>query len=290
MVARAEDVFDGEPAPERALAGFVRLAVRRGFRTGAVAPIPFDRRAVEVFEVVGPAGEFGRERRPAPATWRSAAAPSASASAASPCPCRRSPCLSTCPAPTEPRPGRKHEARDAGREQSPSLLSSHSSGGAPYIVRRGIRTGQDSSDNDQMTRDATPAPIACTSAPPGAVDTDVLIVPWFEGEAPSGRARAGRGDRRRARARARDRGSSPAVSTRSSWRRVVDPSWNARRVALVGAGPSDRLQRRPGAKVCRGQRPLDEEPGAWRARHSWCAPAPRAASIRRSWLRRWPKA
>src|SRR4051812_47014585 len=59
--AHPEDVFDGEAAFDLGLAGFVRRAVAGGLRLGAVAPFPFDCVAVELFVVVGPAGQLGRE-------------------------------------------------------------------------------------------------------------------------------------------------------------------------------------------------------------------------------------
>ena len=108
-----------------------------------------------------------------------------------------------------------------------------------------------------MTRDATTAPIECTAAPPGAVDADVLIVPWFEGEAPQGvpglDAALG-GDLARA-LESREFTGRPYEIFLA---RVVDPSWKARRVAFVGAGPFGRVQRRPGEEGRRGERPLDE--------------------------------
>ena len=89
-----------------------------------------------------------------------------------------------------------------------------------------------------MTRDATTAPIECTAAPPGAVDTDVLIVPWFEGEAPQGvpglDAALG-GDLARA-LESREFTGRPYESFLAT---VVDPSWKPRRVAFVGTGGSD---------------------------------------------------
>src|SRR4051812_26893949 len=59
--AHAEDVFDGEAALDLGLAGLVRRAVGRRLRLGAVAPFPFDGVAVELFVVVGPAGQLGRQ-------------------------------------------------------------------------------------------------------------------------------------------------------------------------------------------------------------------------------------
>ena len=36
-----------------------------------------------------------------------------------------------------------------------------------------------------MTRASTTAPIECTTAPPASAEAEVLVVPWFEGDAPS---------------------------------------------------------------------------------------------------------
>jgi leucyl aminopeptidase len=91
-----------------------------------------------------------------------------------------------------------------------------------------------------MTRDATTAPIECTAAPPGAVDTDVLIVPWFEGDAPQavpGLDAAVGGDLARA-LESREFTGRPYEIYLA---RVVDTSWKARRVAFVGAGPADKF-------------------------------------------------
>jgi leucyl aminopeptidase len=88
-----------------------------------------------------------------------------------------------------------------------------------------------------MTRAATIAPIECTAALPGAVDTDVLIVPWFEGDAsqsvPGLDAAVGR-----ELTRALESREFTGRPYEIFLARVVDPSWKARRVALVGAGPS----------------------------------------------------
>jgi leucyl aminopeptidase len=88
-----------------------------------------------------------------------------------------------------------------------------------------------------MTRVANTAQIECTAAPPGTVDTDVLMVPWFEGDAPGsvpGLDAALGGDLARA-LESRELTGRPYEVFLA---RVVDPSWKARRVALVGAGPS----------------------------------------------------
>src|SRR6266487_2871393 len=53
-----EDVFDGETPLDLTLARLVRLAVERGFRVRAVAPVPFNGRTVELFVIVGTALEL----------------------------------------------------------------------------------------------------------------------------------------------------------------------------------------------------------------------------------------
>ena len=88
-----------------------------------------------------------------------------------------------------------------------------------------------------MTRAATNAPIECTAAPPGEVETDVLIVPWFEGDTPAavpGLDRAVAGDLARALESREVAGRLYEVFLA----RVTDPSWKARRVAIAGAGPA----------------------------------------------------
>lgn len=81
----------------------------------------------------------------------------------------------------------------------------------------------------------TAASIACSSAPLSAVETDLLIVPWFEGDGPaalSGLDAAVGGELDR------------ALTTKEFVARVydvfltpiVDRSWRARRVAIAGAG------------------------------------------------------
>ena len=88
-----------------------------------------------------------------------------------------------------------------------------------------------------MPSPSSPSPIACTGAPIGAVETDLLIVPWFEGE-PASAVDALDGATGGEIARALASGEfaakpydlfTTAVTDRSS-------SWRAHRVALVGAG------------------------------------------------------
>jgi leucyl aminopeptidase len=88
-----------------------------------------------------------------------------------------------------------------------------------------------------MTRTAPRAQIECTSAPPGAVQADVLIVPWFTDDAPSavpGLDAATGGDVARALESKEFTGRPYDIFVAP----VVDRNWNVRRVALVGAGPA----------------------------------------------------
>jgi leucyl aminopeptidase len=75
----------------------------------------------------------------------------------------------------------------------------------------------------------------CTAAPLATVDVDLLIVPWFEGEASSatpGVDGAAGGDVKRA-LESKEFGGRPFEMFET---RVVDPSWRAQRLLLVGAG------------------------------------------------------
>jgi len=77
--------------------------------------------------------------------------------------------------------------------------------------------------------------IACVRAPLSTIDADLLVVPWFEGEAPGrfgelDRATAGEVARTLA---SREFGARPYDTFITP---IGDRSWKARRVALVGAG------------------------------------------------------
>ena len=77
--------------------------------------------------------------------------------------------------------------------------------------------------------------IACSSAPLGAVDVDVVIVPWFEGEgemAVPGLDAASNGEIARALA-SKEFGASAYDMFVTS---IVDASWRARRIVLAGGG------------------------------------------------------
>lgn len=86
-----------------------------------------------------------------------------------------------------------------------------------------------------MTPAATSTQIACVSAPLPAVDADVLIVPWFEDDAPSavaGLNAATGGDL----ARALESKEFTARPYELFVTPIVDLAWSVRRVVLVGAG------------------------------------------------------
>jgi leucyl aminopeptidase len=79
----------------------------------------------------------------------------------------------------------------------------------------------------------------CTAGPLSAIDTDLLIVPWFQDEAASavaGLDAAAGGEVARALSSKEFQGKPFDLFYAS----VVDRSWNARRVALVGAGAGER--------------------------------------------------
>src|ERR1700681_2460102 len=80
-----------------------------------------------------------------------------------------------------------------------------------------------------------PSAVACTGAPFGAIDTDVLAVPWFEDEGPAavpGIDQASGGGVARALASEEFAGKAYDVFTAG----VRDSGWRATRLALVGAG------------------------------------------------------
>src|SRR4051812_30092958 len=83
------------------------------------------------------------------------------------------------------------------------------------------------------------APIRCVSSPLPSIDTDLLIVPWFEGEAPAavdGLDAASGGDIGRA-LTSREFSARTFELFATS---LTGGSWRARRVVLIGAGsPAD---------------------------------------------------
>src|SRR5205823_2203427 len=100
-----------------------------------------------------------------------------------------------------------------------------------------LGAGKRISDNSLMPSTTTAAQIACVSSPLSAIDTDLLVVPWFEGEAPSavdGLDAATGGDIARALASKEFTGKLFELFATL----LTDRSWLARRVVLAGAGPS----------------------------------------------------
>jgi leucyl aminopeptidase len=86
-----------------------------------------------------------------------------------------------------------------------------------------------------MKPDATSLQIACLSAPLPSVDADLLIVPWFEDEAPSAVPEldaATGGDLARALESKEFSGRPYELFVAP----IVDRAWKIRRVAIVGAG------------------------------------------------------
>jgi leucyl aminopeptidase len=77
--------------------------------------------------------------------------------------------------------------------------------------------------------------IACSSAPPAAIDTDWLVVPWFEGEAPSAVAGADPATGGEL-ARALASGEFAAKTYDLFIAPVVDRTWRARRIVFIGSG------------------------------------------------------
>src|SRR5262245_21952741 len=86
-----------------------------------------------------------------------------------------------------------------------------------------------------MSLVTTAPPIACVNTPPAGVDADLLVVPWFSGDAPSrvsGLDEAVGGEAGRALAS----GEFAAGLFDLFVTPVTDGKWKARRLALIGAG------------------------------------------------------
>jgi leucyl aminopeptidase len=107
----------------------------------------------------------------------------------------------------------------------------------PSIVTVALGASKRISDNSAMPSTTTSAPITCVSSPLHAIDTDLLVVPWFEEEGPSaidGLDAASGGDIGRALASKEFSGKAFELFATS----LVDRSWRARRVVLIGGGQS----------------------------------------------------
>jgi leucyl aminopeptidase len=103
------------------------------------------------------------------------------------------------------------------------------------IVTVAMRGSKRFSDNSLMSLTTTAAPISCVSSPLAAVDTELLIVPWFEGEGPSavdGLDGASGGEVARALV-SREFCGKPFELFATS---LTDRTWRARRLVLVGMG------------------------------------------------------
>ncbi len=103
------------------------------------------------------------------------------------------------------------------------------------IVRRGLSVSNPFSDNISMSPAATAASVLCTAAALSAVESDLLIVPWFEGDAPTAvsgldAALGGELDRALTTKEFTARAYEVFLAT------ITDRSWRARRAAIVGAG------------------------------------------------------
>src|SRR5689334_11417991 len=81
--------------------------------------------------------------------------------------------------------------------------------------------------------------VSCTAGPLSAVDTDLLLVPWFQDEglsAVAGVDAAAGGEVARALSSREFQGKTFDLF----YAALSDRSWNARRVALVGGGSAER--------------------------------------------------
>jgi leucyl aminopeptidase len=101
-----------------------------------------------------------------------------------------------------------------------------------------------------MPSTTTAAPVNCVAVPLSAVDVDVLIVPWFEGDGPSadgveGLDAAANGEIARALASKEFGGKLFEIFAAT----IGDRAWRATRLLLVGAGPSAEYQTELGRQV-----------------------------------------
>src|SRR5215470_57629 len=92
------------------------------------------------------------------------------------------------------------------------------------------------SDNSPMCPAANSSPIACTTAPLPGLDVELLIVPWFEGEALGDFNALDRATNDEL-SRALSSGEFAARAFDLFVTPLSDPAWKPRRVALIGAGP-----------------------------------------------------
>ena len=91
------------------------------------------------------------------------------------------------------------------------------------------------SDNTEMSVETMTSQIACVNVPPDTVDADLLVVPWFSGDAPSrvpGLDEAVAGEL----ARAIASGEFAANLFDVFLTPITGANWKPRRLALIGAG------------------------------------------------------
>src|SRR5215470_10122432 len=110
--------------------------------------------------------------------------------------------------------------------------------GLKKLYRAQTTTASAISDNSGMPSASTSVSVACIGGPLAAVDTDLLIVPWFQDEtvsAVAGLDAATGGEIGRALDSKEFQGKAFDLFVTP----ITDSAWRARRVALVGGG-SDR--------------------------------------------------
>jgi leucyl aminopeptidase len=91
-------------------------------------------------------------------------------------------------------------------------------------------------DNSAMIPLTTAASIACSSGPPPAIETDLMVFPWFEGEAATavpGLDAAAGGDL----GRALTSGEFAGKPFEMYFATLAPRTWHVRRIAIVSAGP-----------------------------------------------------
>jgi leucyl aminopeptidase len=103
------------------------------------------------------------------------------------------------------------------------------------LYRRKFGRASDISDNMTMSPTMTSPAIGCSGAPLATIDSDLLIVPWFEGEGPSAVAAVDLATGGEI-ARALASGEFAAHPYDLFVATVIDRAWRARRIALIGAG------------------------------------------------------
>jgi leucyl aminopeptidase len=111
--------------------------------------------------------------------------------------------------------------------------------GFAKLYKGGRTTASAFSDNNGMPSASTSMSVACTGGPLAAVDTDLLIVPWFQDETPSavtGLDAATGGELARAIESKEFQGKAFDLFVTP----ITDRGWRARRVALIGGGSGER--------------------------------------------------